>query len=202
MEMPLASYHHGDLRAAVLKAARAALEAETGGGDLSLRRLAAGVGVSPNAPYRHFPTKESLLGALAAQGFGELTDRFSPYAQAAGSARMEGCLKEYLLFARENPALYRLMFGRNLDPLSCEPLLGLQAQACFVALMAVVAQVMELPQDTAAVRAGAAIVWSLSHGAALLDIDRSMSFLPEAERPDAAALARVVLSGLESAKLQ
>lgn len=197
----MANYHHGDLRTAVLAAARAALEADDGG-ELSLRRLASVVGVSPNAPYRHFPTKENLLGALAAQGFGELTARFAPYAQADAAARMEGCLKEYLQFARENPALYRLMFGRNLDPLSCEPQLGVQAQACFRALMAVVAQVMARPLDDAPVRANAAIVWSLSHGAALLDIDRSMSFLAESERPNAASLARVVLSGMEAAGAQ
>ena len=50
--------------------------------------------------------------------------------------------------------------------------------------------------DDARVRESAAIVWSLSHGAALLDIDKAASFLPEVERPSAPRLAKVIMAGL------
>jgi hypothetical protein len=50
--------------------------------------------------------------------------------------------------------------------------------------------------DDAAVREGAAIVWALCHGAALLDIDKAALFLPEAERPSAPRLAKAILCGL------
>ena len=188
-------YHHGDLRAAILAAARQSLESETGG-ELSLRALAQAVDVSPNAPYRHFPTKEALLGALAAQGFDELTAGFAPYEAAGGAERIEGCLDAYLRFARANPGLYRLMFGRKLDSLANETELGLRAQACFITLMAAVARLLDRSMDDALVRESAAIVWSLSHGAALLDIDKAALFLAEAERPSAPRLAKVILSGL------
>jgi AcrR family transcriptional regulator len=191
----MTQYHHGDLRAAILAAARRSLEAESDG-DLSLRALAQAVGVSPNAPYRHFPTKESLLGALAARGFGELTARFAPYETAASPARMEGCVGAYLHFARENPGLYRLMFGRRLDALANETELGGPAQACFTALMAVVAQILARPMNDPCVRESAAITWSVCHGAALLDIDQATQFLTEAERPTAPKLTKVILSGL------
>ncbi|MBV9511686.1 MAG: helix-turn-helix transcriptional regulator, partial [Caulobacteraceae bacterium] len=62
------AYHHGDLRSALIAAAREALETaapET----VSLKALAARLGVSQPAPYRHFESREALLAAVAADGF-------------------------------------------------------------------------------------------------------------------------------------
>jgi hypothetical protein len=67
-----ASYHHGDLRDALVRAARTILEKQ-GLAALSLRGVARVVGVSPAAPYHHFPDKQALLDAVAAQGFDALT---------------------------------------------------------------------------------------------------------------------------------
>src|ERR1700730_569414 len=64
-------YHHGDLRAALVKAATA--EIERGGYEaLSMRELAASLDVSRAAPYRHFADRKALLAALAAEGFDKL----------------------------------------------------------------------------------------------------------------------------------
>ena len=194
----MARYHHGSLRASLLAAARLAVETE-GETGLSLRALASAAGVTANAPYRHFANKEALLAALAGEGFIELTARFRPFETVATAARMQGCLEAYLGFAREHPGLYRLMFGRSLDPLSCDPVLGEQARACFMALMAVVAQALQRPGDDPFVSRHAAMVWSLSHGAALLDIDRATAFLTDQARPTAAGLAAMVMSSLASA---
>ncbi|MFY9316774.1 MAG: helix-turn-helix domain-containing protein, partial [Burkholderiales bacterium] len=65
------SYHHGDLPAALLQAAGKILEKE-GVEALALRTLARRTGVSHGAPYRHFRDRESLLAALAAEGFAML----------------------------------------------------------------------------------------------------------------------------------
>jgi AcrR family transcriptional regulator len=54
------SYHHGDLRRALLDASLALVD-EAGIGALSLREVARKAGVSHNAPYHHFPDKSSLL---------------------------------------------------------------------------------------------------------------------------------------------
>lgn len=189
------TYHHGDLRAALLAQARQALEAD-GGGGFSLRGLAAAVGVSPNAPYRHFPNKESVLAAVSTQGFAELTARFEPYRSADGPDRLAGCLTAYLSFARGNPGLYRLMFGRDLDPLSCDEALGAQAQACFTALMSIVAHLLNTDMVDSRVPKAATLVWSLCHGAALLDIDRTAAFLVESQRLDAVDLAITLTAGL------
>src|SRR3569832_1650641 len=64
-------YHHGDLRNALIERALAVVEQ---GGDeaVSLRELAADLGVSRAAPYRHFPDRDALMAAVAARGFEEL----------------------------------------------------------------------------------------------------------------------------------
>ena len=125
-----------------------------------------------------------------------MTARFHSHDGPDGRTRLEGYLTEYLQFTRRSPGLYRLMFGRDLDPLSCDPDLGVQAQACFRALMSAVSQVTGQSPDAPGVAREAAMVWSLSHGAALLDIDRATAFLPSAERPHAADLARLLIEGL------
>lgn len=61
------SYHHGDLRAALVDAGMALL-ATRDADDLSLREVARQVGVSATAVYRHFPDKAALMAALAAAG--------------------------------------------------------------------------------------------------------------------------------------
>ncbi len=74
-------YHHGDLRAALIAAAQAAVEA--GGPDaVSLRDLALTLGVSTAAPYRHFHSRDALLSEVAARGFIDLGEAYAR-AQAA-----------------------------------------------------------------------------------------------------------------------
>jgi AcrR family transcriptional regulator len=97
------SYHHGDLRAALLAAAGEMLEKQ-GLASLSLREVARRAGVSHNAPYRHFPDRDSLLAALAAQGFEQFGD-----ALARRPRREMG--EAYVEFALEHPQRFRLMFS-------------------------------------------------------------------------------------------
>jgi AcrR family transcriptional regulator len=107
-----ASYHHGDLRAALVQAARAILETQ-GLAALSLRGAARAAGVSPAAPYHHFSDKQALLDAVAAQGFDALTSamekRMAKKIDPTG--RLDASGVGYVTFALENPALFRQMFG-------------------------------------------------------------------------------------------
>src|SRR5260221_14141825 len=70
------SYHHGDLPAALLRAAIELLE-ESGETELSLRAVARRAGVSPAAPYRHYADREALISAVAAVGYRELAERLA-----------------------------------------------------------------------------------------------------------------------------
>ena len=78
------TYHHGDLRRALLEAAWR-LVAEKGLAALTLRELARDAGVSHAAPYHHFPTRTALLDALAVEGFAGL-DRAMAEAKAGPAA--------------------------------------------------------------------------------------------------------------------
>src|SRR5258707_12265215 len=65
---PPDTYHHGDLRDALVQAALQ--EAEQGGPEaISLKALAKKLGVSQPAPYRHFADREALLSAVTAEAF-------------------------------------------------------------------------------------------------------------------------------------
>jgi len=109
------TYHHGDLRRALLDAAGAIL-AETGQWDFSLREVARRAGVSHNAPYRHFADKEALLSAVAIAGFGVLRGHTSAAAEGKADAieALSAIGQAYIGFGVANPALYLLMFGRGL----------------------------------------------------------------------------------------
>jgi AcrR family transcriptional regulator len=106
-------YHHGDLRAALLAAAEADL-AETGVEGFSLRRVAKRAGVSHAAPAHHFGDADGLLTALAAEGFRlflATQARFEATAPPDPRAQLRAAGLGYIAFAREHPALFRLMFS-------------------------------------------------------------------------------------------
>src|SRR5258706_536372 len=71
MSQSKATYHHGNLRPALARAAMELLE-ESGETALSLRAVARRAGVSPAAPYRHYADREALVSAIAAVGYREL----------------------------------------------------------------------------------------------------------------------------------
>jgi len=98
----MATYHHGDLRPALLRAAAKILEQE-GRDAIALRDLARRAGVSHSAPYRHFSDRQALLAALAEEGFALLA------AELEGKPWREQAVA-YVLFALANPERFRLMF--------------------------------------------------------------------------------------------
>lgn len=107
-------YHHGDLRRALIEAARRILEREGGPSALSLRAVAREAGVSPAAPYHHFKDKDELMGAVARQGFDALAEAMRRAGETAGpDARLNALGVAYVCFARDNPALYHVMYDSS-----------------------------------------------------------------------------------------
>jgi AcrR family transcriptional regulator len=110
------SYHHGNLRSALLDAALE-LVREEGLSAISLREVARRAGVSHAAPAHHFGDKAGLLTALATQGF----ELFGA-ALRAGTARAGEHPKQrlawagwaYVMFAAENRAHFEIMFRPEL----------------------------------------------------------------------------------------
>lgn len=110
------SYHHGDLRAELLRRAEATLR-RAGVDGLSLRQLARDTGVSHAAPSRHFRDKQALLDELVVAGFDRLRDAFEEAAATETFLdRLHGMARAYLRFAMDNPELLALMFARKSSP--------------------------------------------------------------------------------------
>jgi AcrR family transcriptional regulator len=112
------------LRHALLDAGRAYLR-QHGHAGLSIRTLAQEVGVSPGAPYYHFPDRRSLLLALATEGFNEMlagTEQvLAGKADPADKLRRMGLL--FIRFAEDNPHLLDLMYESELTTPTLDPTL-------------------------------------------------------------------------------
>ena len=154
----MSTYHHGDLRAAVLAAAAKMIEKE-GLAGLSLREAARRAGVSHNAPYRHFPDRDSQLAELAAEGFRRLGAELE-----AHSGREMG--EAYVRFALAQPERFRLMFGAQLRH-ERHPALREAAQQTYGALVSAFRKDGAIADPEKA----AAAAWSLVHGLAHLLLD-------------------------------
>ena len=113
--MSSSRYHHGDLKAALISAATKILK-EKGIEALSLRGLAAEVGVSHMAPYAHFKNKTELFQSIAAYGFSGLADKMEKVqGDLAPVERILAYGTAYIEYAIANAPLYRLMLSQTQD---------------------------------------------------------------------------------------
>ncbi|MFC8513377.1 TetR/AcrR family transcriptional regulator [Streptomyces sp. NPDC057257] len=120
------SYHHGDLRAALLTRAEETLR-EKGPAALSLRELARDLGVSHAAPSRHFKDKQALLDALALTGFDRLATALKASQEGLGESfaeRLDAMVRAYVGFALGNAVLLDLMYSIKHDPEASEALVA------------------------------------------------------------------------------
>lgn len=189
---PADTYHHGNLREALIAAAEAILaerdagESASSQAPLTLRDVARRAGVSHAAPYHHFASLDHLLAAVATAGFSRLGGRMAQATATTTDARerLLRIAETYVDTARAHPAQFRLMFGPMLRRSTDFPPLQAAAGDAF-------AHVLAAAQAFAPTRGGdvALLGWSLSHGLANLLIDGAFEGLPVAAG-DAATLAR------------
>lgn len=172
------TYHHGDLRAALLRSA-VELVAEGDLQRLSLREVARRAGVSHAAPYHHFEGKNDLLAAVAAQAFEELVARLRAAVRRRRSprTRLEAGAHAYLDFARENPSYFRVMSMPELAYVeTADGRAKLEAaQAAFSLLVELVAGACPAPLREADLRGLAVTVYATLHGFARLCIDGGLA---------------------------
>ena len=163
------SYHHGNLRAALLASAARLLE-EEGAEAVSFRAIARDVGVSQTAPYNHFDSKEHLLAKVAEEGFHVfMASQREAARMHSPRRRLEALGRAYVAFAAAHPQLYRLMFGVGLGDWKRHPALVEAALAAGVPVQ----QALAAPGKAAAQPSEAAWIatWALVHGLASLLID-------------------------------
>lgn len=182
------AYHHGNLREALLSAAREQLAARPAT-PLSMRELARLIGVSPHAPYRHFPGKDGVREALAAQGYRELTRA----AEQAGTADrpLQVLAEQFAGIAAREPGLLRMTIEHNFTGAAADGEAALARDEWFAALVAVVEVAGGKPAS--AVYRKAAAVWAVLLGVARLRSHGAVGLLEGPLLPDAGALAELVV---------
>jgi AcrR family transcriptional regulator len=157
-------YHHGDLSRALIEAARRILEKD-GPSALSLRAVAREAGVSPAAPYHHFKDKGELLEAVAHEGWVALDAALLEARTAAHSARdrMTAIGVAYVCFARDNPAIYRVMYDCSRDKDALPEQMKTEGAYCHVrnTIQEADSTVSELDLELATIAA-----WCAAHGLA------------------------------------
>ncbi len=124
LRKPKGSYHHGSLRRALIDAALELIEKD-GAAALSLRAAARRAGVSTAAPYRHFSSREALLGAVAEGGFRLLADEMrqaiAVHADADAPRRLGEAGIAYVQFAAAHPSRYNVMLSPELADRTAHP---------------------------------------------------------------------------------
>lgn len=156
------TYHHGDLRSALLAAGLQALE---DGGELSLRALARTAGVSASAVYRHFPDKDALLAALAREGLAMLAaaQRAASDRAGGGAVGFNATGGAYVRFALDHPALFRLIFAH--------PPKRAAGEEADEAMSLLHANAKALAPAGTEPKLFALRAWALAHGMAMLMLD-------------------------------
>ncbi len=173
------------LREDLIEAASALVAEAADATQLSIRAVAARVGVAPTSVYLHFADLDELKIAVAERCFAELA--VARDAAIAGiedpAASLVARCRAYALFAIAHPGYYRLMFGPDLPPAvftRAYDAVGSASRGAYEALTAAIARCQETgaAHDDADPALLAALLWPALHGQALLQIDR-----PDFPRP-------------------
>lgn len=165
MSTSKATYHHGDLRAELVRAAMELLQ-ESSETELSLRAVARRAGVSPAAPYRHYADREALISAVAAVGYHELAERLAQaHPSPSTPQQLAAVATAYVQFALERPALFRIMFTEPCARDNDERVTSTAAVSQYVGA------IVEQNFPHVDVEPLATAIWALVHGLAFLHLD-------------------------------
>jgi AcrR family transcriptional regulator len=162
---PQNTYHHGDLRQALVQAALR--EAEQGGPEaISIKALAKDLGVSQPAPYRHFADREALLQAVTAEAFRQFnTILAEAIAKPSKRSKLSRFAQAALDFGLRRNGIYRLMFASR--TMACAPddsELHLAARETFELLI----EALEAPRVGLLRERHALQIWAALHGVVML----------------------------------
>lgn len=170
---PKKPYHHGSLKEALVAAGIDILDTR-GLEALSLRAIAAHVGVSHTAPKNHFGSLKGLLTAIAAEGFRRHRAYMLLGVQGDDpKGRQFAAMRGYIRFASDHPQLFRLMFSPALCAMD-DPELSAAAADSY-GILAGIAKGLDWDKSSApdADRRSELMLWSLVHGYAMLSLSGS-----------------------------
>lgn len=190
-------YHHPDLRETLLEAA-VALIGEAGPRAFTLREVARRAGVSHNAPYRHFASKDDLLLAVAAEGFQRLSAVMQNAAAGGKSAaeRLELCGSGYVDFALRWPHHFLAMFDLPPELRDEHEAIGGDAFQVLLDCIMAAQQAGDLPKGDPLPLAWTA--WSLVHGIAKLAVSGNLPLNARATLEFTRRASEALLRGLSA----
>ena len=175
---PRRTYHHGNLEAALIAAATEMVRKE-GAEHLSLRAVAAEVGVSPSAAYHYYPNKDCLIAGVGTALFDNLADlqeaalsKFPGKSVKAARARFRELGRAYFDWASNEPNLFRLMFGGFCSIDFAEAQMKRQESRAWNLLCSCLDDLQELGAINPKIRPyGEILAWSTVHGATSLIVE-------------------------------
>jgi AcrR family transcriptional regulator len=168
------TYHHGDLKNALIEAGIEILASE-GVHALSLRKVAQRAGVSHAAPYAHFADKQALIAAISTAGYQKVQERLERVWQENVDDPLRLLVRtawEYVQFAVNEPAHFKITFSGFVEKEQDYPALVEATQKTFGLLRQIVAKCQEAgvmrlgPTDLAAVS-----IWGAIHGLVTLRLE-------------------------------
>src|SRR5437868_6292454 len=162
---PPDTYHHGDLRDALVKAALQ--EAEQGGPEaISLKALAKKLGVSQPAPYRHFADREALLEAVTAEAFRQLNAILrEAIARPSKQSKLSRFAQATLAFGLQRNGIYRLMFASRTMASAAK---GGELHKAAMETLALLIESLEAPAVGLLRERQAMKIWASLHGVVML----------------------------------
>jgi AcrR family transcriptional regulator len=168
-----AAYHHGDLRAQLIRAATELVETH-GPDGFSVAEAARRAGVSTAAPYKHFKDRDAILRGVVSAAMDRLRSAMETAASRFPARSLEAVAaigQAYIDFAKAEPGLFRLVFGLTEGHENAPDLLE-KGQGCFAVVARAVAERLDQPLQAADVQRRAYLLWSFVHGHSFLTIDR------------------------------
>lgn len=181
------------LRDDLLKAAEKRIR-DGGVTGLSLRKLAQDTGVTTMATYHHFKNKEALLVQIAVRGFGELSTAMQSASDSAESPQqaVRGIMREYFHFALQNPEIYHLMFGREIQGKPTIPDFKSAANHSFYIMADAVKSHLDASGHVVDVDAVGMSFWATLHGLVCLVTDGTILYSSRSEEKLEALIDRAV----------
>jgi AcrR family transcriptional regulator len=161
---------------------------------LSLREVARRLGVSHQAPYKHFPSRDHILAEVLARCFDEFAaflDQRPMGAPPSDDLKIMG--ERYMAYARQHPLKYRLMFNTPMPDPAAHPAMMRNAQRAFALLrdrLATMPLRPAAPVHRASASFDAMFVWSTLHGLASILQSDTLQSLQMSERDIQRAVVR------------
>lgn len=162
---------------------------------MSLREVARRLGVSHQAPYKHFASRDHILAEVVARCFDDFA-RVLEAAHAAAppgpEAEMRALGEAYFAHAAARPLEYRLMFGTPLPDPHAHPRMMASARHAFDLLRRAMTAMPVTPAGPPSVNLDALFVWAAIHGLATILHSQTLDTIGLTHNEQAAAATRLL----------